>query len=134
MACAQEQIMVFFMVFRGQKMKEKAMMVDFFWVFCLLMKYKTWSWIGLLVAVTELLETPAEDGVGGGIMAVIMEADDGDAISEATGVAESEAGLLSASRLVVDEPDRKLLAALRLQFYSILLISFQIKRNLNLPS
>lgn len=76
------------------------------------MKYKTWSWIGLLVA--ELFEaTPAEDGVGGGMMAVIIEAEDGEAISEATGVAESEAGLLSASRL--DDDERKLLAALRLQ-------------------
>ena len=35
-----------------------------------------------------------EEGVAGGMMAVIMEAEDGEAISEATGVAsESEVGL-----------------------------------------
>ena len=40
-------------------------------------------------------ELPPEEGVGGGMMAVIMEAEDGEAISEATGVTDPEAGLRS---------------------------------------
>ena len=66
-------------------------------------------------AEAELAETelwppiPAADGVGGGIMAVIIETEDGEAISEATGVTESEPGLLS--RVVVERE----LAALRLK-------------------
>ena len=68
-------------------------------------------------AAAELAETPAEtelwppiaDGVGGGIMAVIIETEDGEAISEATGVTESDPGLLS--RVVVERE----LAALRLK-------------------
>ena len=52
-----------------------------------------------------------EDGVGGGIMAVIIETEDGEAISEATGVTESEPGLLS--RPPVVEAEREL-ATLRL--------------------
>ena len=71
----------------------------------------------LAAAAAELAETPAEtelwppiaDGVGGGIMAVIIETEDGEAISEATGVTESEPGLLS--RVVVERE----LAALRLK-------------------
>ena len=73
----------------------------------------------LAAAAAELAETPAEtelwppiaDGVGGGIMAVIIETEDGEAISEATGVTESEPGLLS--RPPVVEAEREL-ATLRL--------------------
>ena len=64
-------------------------------------------------AEAELAETelwpPIADGVGGGIMAVIIETEDGEAISEATGVTESDPGLLS--RVVVERE----LAALRLK-------------------
>ena len=52
-----------------------------------------------------------EDGVDGGIMAVIIETEEGEAISEATGVTESEPGLLS--RPPVVEAEREL-ATLRL--------------------
>ncbi len=61
-------------------------------------------------------EAELEGRVGGGMMAVIIEAEEGEAISEATGVAESEAGLLSPASLtplLVMVPDREL-AALRL--------------------
>ena len=51
-----------------------------------------------------------EDGVGGGIMAVIMEAEDGEAISEATGVTEPEVGLSASPRV-----ERELAALLRLK-------------------
>ena len=57
----------------------------------------------------------AEEGVpaGGGIMAVIMETEDGEAISEATGVVDPEVVGLSTSDLT--DEDLTLLAALRLK-------------------
>ena len=51
-----------------------------------------------------------EDGVEGGIMAVIIETEEGEAISEATGVTESDPGLLSRPPGV----DERELATLRL--------------------
>merc|ERR1712051_442562 len=54
-----------------------------------------------------------KDGVGGGIMAVIMETEEGEAISEATGVTDPDPGLLSRPPVVVVEARE--LAALRLK-------------------
>ena len=62
-----------------------------------------------------------DDVVGGGMMAVIMEAEDREAISEATGVIDPEAGLLSGSpRVQVDLE----LATLRLDVQSVFLQYF----------
>ena len=62
----------------------------------------------------------AEEGVaGGGIMAVIMEAEDGEAISEATGVVDPEVVGLSTSDLTDEDLTLLQLAALRLK-HSIL--------------
>ena len=58
----------------------------------------------------------AEEGVaGGGIMAVIMEAEDGEAISEATGVVDPEVVGLSTSDLTDEDLTLLQLAALRLK-------------------
>ena len=61
----------------------------------------------------EMAELWLKDGVGGGIMAVIMETEEGEAISEATGVTDPDPGLLSRPPVVVVEARE--LAALRLK-------------------
>ena len=61
----------------------------------------------------EMAELWLKDGVGGGIMAVIMDTEEGEAISEATGVTDPDPGLLSRPPVVVVEARE--LAALRLK-------------------
>ena len=61
----------------------------------------------------DMAELWLKDGVGGGIMAVIMETEEGEAISEATGVTDPDPGLLSRPPVVVVEARE--LAALRLK-------------------
>lgn len=86
----------------------------------------------------EVGTTEAEDGVGGGMMAVIIEAEEGEAISEFMGVAESEAGLESPPprEVVVDRVE----AALRLlkenlfRTFLTKIGPFFTKKSSNLPS
>ena len=61
----------------------------------------------------DMAELWLKDGVGGGIMAVIIETEEGEAISEATGVTDPDPGLLSRPPVVVVEARE--LAALRLK-------------------
>lgn len=69
----------------------------------------------------------AEEGVaGGGIMAVIMEAEDGEAISEATGVVDPEVVGLSTSDLTDEDLTLLQLAALRLKHSTLNHMAFKI--------
>ena len=68
----------------------------------------------------EMAELWLKDGVGGGIMAVIMETEEGEAISEATGVTDPDPGLLSRPPVVVVEARE--LAALRLKHVYCVLV------------